>query len=305
MQLVDRADWRKVSQLAIPSPVAATALGIALEAPYRLPTTLYLDDMEPPVSAKVNELEDHVWGLREDSVYFADVCEQAFDHNIQTMKPSKDSEAPALIHFPEPVKRDVLEEVVISSHRFLALWHECKQALDDVMALQSRYRKVTSDQELDIALTQPLVRLWCILFNIIDQSRRILESSMLTSSQTRQMLTFTYADKSNGHEIWEPTIVESRAKIEALPEQVQCSYYFFMSTTLALYNCHVPTRVEGYLLWLNQLELCRANNPSAADWFSSHVEFIFSSYPSHLHVPTNYICMRHTQFASDRGYCSH
>jgi hypothetical protein len=145
MQLVDRADWRKVIRPMIPSSVAATALAIALEAPYRLPATLYLDDMEPLVSAKVNELEDHIWGLREDHVYFADVCQQAFDHNSQTMKPSKGGEALALIHFPEAFKRYVLEEVVISSHRFLALWHECKQALDDVIALQSRYRKVTSD----------------------------------------------------------------------------------------------------------------------------------------------------------------
>jgi hypothetical protein len=102
------------------------------------------------------------------------------------MKPSKGGEAPALIHFPEAIKRGVLEEVVISSHRFLALWHECKQALDDVIALRSRYKKVTSDQELDTALTQPLVRLWCILFNIMDQSRRILESSMLTPSMGSQ-----------------------------------------------------------------------------------------------------------------------
>jgi hypothetical protein len=90
------------------------------------------------------------------------------------------------------------------------------------------------------------------------------------------MSTFTYADEPNGHEPWEPTMIESKAKIDALPEEVQCSCNFFMSTTLALHNIQVPTRVEGYFLWLNELECWRANNPSAADWFSSHVDFHLS-----------------------------
>lgn len=46
---------------------------VAAEAPYRLPASLNLTRLKAIVAAKRSAAEDHIWSLREDPGYFADV----------------------------------------------------------------------------------------------------------------------------------------------------------------------------------------------------------------------------------------
>lgn len=42
----------------------------ALEVPYRIPRPLDLKRLEDLISAKINELDDHIMALREDPIIF-------------------------------------------------------------------------------------------------------------------------------------------------------------------------------------------------------------------------------------------
>ncbi|KAL6157812.1 hypothetical protein ACJQWK_07516 [Exserohilum turcicum] len=112
---------------------------ISFEAPYRIPAHLDFDRLKALASAERNWREDHLWALREDPSYFADIMQRRSEHRQEMLWDTSDREHPSLREPGRPLFWNrVLGTVVMDAYFGFATFD---QVLKQVNNIASRYEK--------------------------------------------------------------------------------------------------------------------------------------------------------------------
>ncbi|KAF2469970.1 uncharacterized protein BDR25DRAFT_325730 [Lindgomyces ingoldianus] len=114
---------------------------VALEAPYRIPTHLDFTWLKGVASAERNTMEDHLWALREDSNYFADVMRDYVEHRQEMIVDEFDQKHPSLIDSGRPVFWNrVLGNVIGHAYFGFATFDEIRKQVIALEALGEKYK---------------------------------------------------------------------------------------------------------------------------------------------------------------------
>ena len=110
---------------------------VAAEAPYRVPAHLDLQRLQSLVSARRSAAEDHIWALREDPSYFAEVVKDISEHRQETLLDVNGKSHPVL---KGNVFWDrVLGNVVITAYGNLIVWNKLHEQVAGLASLHQKY----------------------------------------------------------------------------------------------------------------------------------------------------------------------
>lgn len=103
---------------------------VAMEAPYRVPAHLDIVRLQVIIAAKRSAAADHMWALREDLRYFADVVREYKEHRQEMLLDTNGGHHPTL----KPSKEStfwnrVLGNVTMDAYFNLAVWDTIHQQL--------------------------------------------------------------------------------------------------------------------------------------------------------------------------------
>ncbi|KAI1530130.1 hypothetical protein PtrSN001C_008779 [Pyrenophora tritici-repentis] len=113
---------------------------IALEAPYRIPAHLDFARLKAIASAERNAREDHLWALREDPGYFAEVMEEASVHRQEQVPDTKGQEHPTLKEPGRPLFWNrVLGFTLNESHFMFVTFDEIVRQINNLASLHARH----------------------------------------------------------------------------------------------------------------------------------------------------------------------
>lgn len=115
---------------------------VAAEAPYRVPAHLDLQRLQSLISARRSAAEDHIWVLREDPSYFAEVVNDVGEHRQETLLDINGRKHPNLKD--DVFWERVLGSVVVSAYGNLSLWDTIYKQTADLAALHRKYAGVIS-----------------------------------------------------------------------------------------------------------------------------------------------------------------
>jgi hypothetical protein len=115
---------------------------VAAEAPYRVPAHLDLQRLQSLISARRSAAEDHIWALREDPSYFAEVVNDVGEHRQEILLDVNGRKHPNLKD--DVFWERVLGSVVISAYGDLSLWDDVHKQAADLAALHRKYAGVIS-----------------------------------------------------------------------------------------------------------------------------------------------------------------
>ena len=114
---------------------------VATEAPYCLPARLDLVRILGIIAAKRSAAEDHIWSLREDPGYFADVVLAMKEHQLETLLDTRGNRHPSLRpHTEGAFWNKMLGIVVADAYVSLACWDEVHRQITDVQLLIAKYK---------------------------------------------------------------------------------------------------------------------------------------------------------------------
>jgi hypothetical protein len=108
---------------------------IMYDAPYRLPGRLDLARLRSLIAARIDELEEHVWTLRKDPGYFADLMQRTWEHNMNNLRDNEGKRTAIMHKSRQALMGYVLRDVVMYAYYIVHLWHGCQRELADVQAL--------------------------------------------------------------------------------------------------------------------------------------------------------------------------
>ncbi|KAK2760336.1 hypothetical protein FQN54_002404 [Arachnomyces sp. PD_36] len=140
----DHTEW--------PSVAAVTA-----EAPYRLPAHIDFERLRAVVSAKRAAAEDHVWSLREDPGYFADMVSDWSEHRQETLVDTNGRRHPNL---DRPLFWNrVIGGVVFDAHGSLIIWDLIESELNKLVALKEKHADdISPDKNLPAEYLDTLLK---------------------------------------------------------------------------------------------------------------------------------------------------
>jgi len=120
---------------------------VAAEAPHRVPAHLDLERLHSLISARRSAAEDHVWALREDPGYFAEVAQDVSEHRQETLLDINGKSHPVL---KASLFWDrVLSNVVITAYGNLIVWNELYERSRKLDSIHRKYAAVIKpDQDL-------------------------------------------------------------------------------------------------------------------------------------------------------------
>ncbi len=114
---------------------------VATEAPYCLPARLDLVRILGIVAAKRSAAEDHIWSLREDPGYFADVVSAMKEHQLETLPDTGGNQHPSLRPHREGLFwNKMLAIVVADAYVSLAGLDEMHRQITNVQLLMTKYK---------------------------------------------------------------------------------------------------------------------------------------------------------------------
>ncbi|KAI9933596.1 hypothetical protein MW887_008069 [Aspergillus wentii] len=115
---------------------------VAGEAPYRIPGSLNLSRLQGIVAAKRSAAEDHIWSLREDPGYFAEVVLDRKEHRPEIVPDFEGSLHPSVrLAGGKGMWNKVLNTVVSDAYFALGLWDEVQLQLNSLESLYAKYAK--------------------------------------------------------------------------------------------------------------------------------------------------------------------
>jgi hypothetical protein len=128
-----------------------SALGTVIrEAPYRVPQHMDLSRLRTLVSARTNAAEDHIWLLREDPSYFAEVVFELREHRPELLK-GRDCGKAHANGKDDILWARVLRNVAVDGYIELSVWRKIR---DDITHLE----RLSKEHTKDIRLNQDLPR---------------------------------------------------------------------------------------------------------------------------------------------------
>jgi hypothetical protein len=104
---------------------------IAMEAPYRMPAHMDLIRLKAITFAERNAKEDHLWALREDPSYFADIIQECSEHRQEMLLDTLGHKHPTLKEKGQPLFWNrVLGNVVLESYLGFAVFDNISQQVE-------------------------------------------------------------------------------------------------------------------------------------------------------------------------------
>ncbi|KAG0044001.1 hypothetical protein BGZ83_010785, partial [Gryganskiella cystojenkinii] len=179
-----------------PEPPALSLVGvdglnsltaITAMAPFRLPANLDLKRLYDLVEAKKSAQEDHIWSLREDPSYFAEVMVESWDHRQEAIFDTNGKKHSLM----RPENRKYLWERVFAvtiegSYRNLVLWNDLSTLIRRAMTLQETYKdQVRPDEPLPNDFLKALLELEFSLEHYITAPIQILNTIVPASPPLR------------------------------------------------------------------------------------------------------------------------
>ena len=118
-------------------------------APYTVPIRLDLGRLRVLVDAKVGELEDHIWALREDPGYFHEVFDDNKAHRMEYLKSTDGNVNAILKEPPHAMIGSLIRNLIIDAYLPLYYWHECLRLVKHLQSTAARTDfKLSADQDL-------------------------------------------------------------------------------------------------------------------------------------------------------------
>jgi hypothetical protein len=160
---------------------------LAMEADYKIQAYCDLDRVKALIMAEKDAHEDHIWALREDPSYFAEVIQEYADHSRYHMtgkdkkKHSKLNEPGAPALWNESAARLIKDEytLLVNEDHILRL-------VERLRHLYRAYQHGRSDRPLHRGLFIIFQRLWCALEHAADCILESLELGWVASPALRE-----------------------------------------------------------------------------------------------------------------------
>jgi hypothetical protein len=147
-----------------------SSLDVAMrEAPYRVPARLDLILLYALVSACKGAAEDHIWLLREDPSYFAEVVQEQYKHR-QELLPGDNCGRLHVNAKERPLRGKVLRTMITDAYTEFYVWHEIQRRVSQLHELSSKYDGQTRDPSEELPLDY---------FEALAETSFFLEATML------------------------------------------------------------------------------------------------------------------------------
>jgi hypothetical protein len=136
--------------LSTAEPGVDSLAALAAEAPYRLPEKLDLNRLQSLIAGKLSAAEDHLWSLREDPGYFADVVLDTKEHRQEILRDTRGQKHSLVRPYPSQRFWDrVLGNVVVDAYFSLAIWEDLNSQISHLQSLKLKYEPdLTHAEEL-------------------------------------------------------------------------------------------------------------------------------------------------------------
>jgi len=167
---------------------------VSLMAPYTVPSRLDLGRLRVLVDAKVGELEDHIWALREDPGYFREVFDDNKAHRMEYLKSTDGNVNAILKEPPHAMVASLVRNLIIDAYLPLCYWHECLRLVKHLQSTAARTDfRLSPNQDLPPEDHMNFLRLWTMLLALhTDFHENFGFSQILLVSRTPQVAGTTY-----------------------------------------------------------------------------------------------------------------
>ena len=222
------------------------------EAHYRAPASLDLSGLETLLAARLAAAEDHLWALKEDPGYFAEVVFDIGMHNSQVIKDESGSQA-------EPPWENVAEVVIQWACMGLEMWHSLHSQVRNAHALQAKHQ---ADISVDAHLPEEYLQALLISNHHLDYASKIplaqLNILVFAAPSLRSCFVRTNSGKE-GTELqysWKHNIARSHVESDLL------------GLLMALCGNGSDLAFAGFDVVLEQLEQLIQTEPTAKSMIS-------------------------------------
>jgi hypothetical protein len=131
----------EIPSLEPPGAVITTIADATSMSPYRVPYQIDYARIRALITARMDELEDHCWALREDPGYFAEIFNQHLEHRAENLRDENNEKHPIVRKPKEGLLGYVLRDVVIDSYYMLHYWHDGYHQLNILEAMEADWQK--------------------------------------------------------------------------------------------------------------------------------------------------------------------
>ncbi|KAK3845854.1 MAG: hypothetical protein J3R72DRAFT_481993 [Linnemannia gamsii] len=235
---------------------------VAAMTPYRLPASLNLTRLHDLVAAKRSATEDHIWSLREDPSYFADVVLDMKDHR-QELLPDTKGRQHSLMK-PRPSKRfwdRVAGGVIAEAYLYLEIWNDLYSQIGKVMSLQQKHKAaIKYDDVLPNELLEAFLDLEFSLSQYAKGPIQILKTIVVASPPLRASFV-RLPEEGNSN------IIQVVQKPGSTWDKTQSRLMWLFQTLWDENQRHLC----GLHPILDEMERLVENDPKARNLFSSRV----------------------------------
>lgn len=157
-------------RLSTAEPGIDSLAAVTTEAPYRVPAHLDLRRLQGLVTARRSAAEDHIWSLREDPGYFADVVLDMKEHRQEILPDIIGQKHPLMR--PSPSSRfweRVLGNLITDAYFPLVIWDDLHSQITHLQALMEKHAgQIKPENELPPELLNSYLQLWTSLNGYIE-----------------------------------------------------------------------------------------------------------------------------------------
>lgn len=217
---------------------------MAAEAPYRPPVDMDLARLESLFTAKASAAEDHIWALREDPGYFADVMLEAKAHRVEMVRDEKGRAHPFLATGRQhKLWERVMGNAVIYCHIELEFWSELLSQVKYLKLLHARFCAEDSTRgDLPEVYLDALLRFRLHLHQGSQKPLYDLRDSMVGSAAMRSYFVRHSSSKLDENPITSRT--ECTKKLDKAQEQLLRLLHMFLSKDDQLSLIGLPDAVD-------------------------------------------------------------
>ncbi|KAF2878048.1 hypothetical protein BDV95DRAFT_556591 [Massariosphaeria phaeospora] len=239
----------------------------SLEHPYRLPAALDFRRMHSLISARIDEIEDHLWSLREDPNYFSETLRSVKQHRPEYARDVTGRKSSLQKRPPEVLLRYVIRDVVLDGYYLLHHWCECQRQVVALQELELKYAVQTTHRcDLPEEYAMAFKNLWHLLHNIMTDTQFNIRKGLVVSPALHPY----YEVKIN-----EATASAVHWKLDKKIAGVGGTVIQLFHYLHGLMNSDNPP-LDGRRADLDELERFLEYDSSAKDMISPCVQYFFS-----------------------------
>ena len=140
---------------------------MSMEAPYRVPAHLDFQRLRAIIAANFSAAKDHLWALREDPGYFANIARDSSEHRMEVLRDDHGIQHPRL---NKPIFWEyVLRHMVTGAYGSVLVWEGLHNQITLLVALKDKYaRSITPMNSLPPEYMNALLLFRYLLDRAID-----------------------------------------------------------------------------------------------------------------------------------------